>query len=140
MAGWGITGLLLAMTACGDGTTTSPPPPPPTAVTFSGVIQPLFSQNCAFAGGCHAGTDPQQGMDLSAGQAYGHIVNVASREVPRLMRIVPGNPDSSYLVLKLEGEAGLVGGVGTRMPLGGFLSRAQIDTVRAWVAGGAENN
>ena len=130
----------MAVMACAEGTAPAPAPPPPTAITFSGVIQPLFTQNCAFASGCHAGVDAQQGMDLSEGQAYAHIVNVPSREVARLLRIAPGNPDSSYLVLKLEGKAGLVGGIGTRMPLGGQLSQAQIDTVRAWVAGGAPNN
>lgn len=138
---WRGVVITVAMTAaCGDGTGPPSPPPPPTAITFSGVIQPLFTQNCAFASGCHAGSQPQQGMNLSAGQAYAHIVSVPSMEVPRLMRIDPQNPDSSYLVLKLEGKAGLVGGVGTRMPLGGQLTQAQIDTVRAWVAGGAQNN
>lgn len=133
-----ITGAL----ACnsGDGTGVLPPPPLDSSVTFSGSVQPIFTRNCAFATGCHAGPDAQQGMDLSAGQAYSNIVNVRSMEVPRLFRVAPSNADSSYLVLKIQGSAGLVGGVGTRMPLGGSLTQAQIDTIVAWVAVGARNN
>jgi len=79
-------------------------------------------------------------MNLSAGQAYTNIVRVSSREVPRLFRIDPTSVDSSYLILKIEGLAGTVGGVGTRMPLGGQLTRQEIDVIRAWVASGAPNN
>ncbi len=79
-------------------------------------------------------------MDLSAGQAYSNIVNVRSMQATQLFRILPSNADSSYLVLKIQGRAGLVGGVGTRMPLGGSLTQAQIDTIVAWVAAEARNN
>lgn len=79
-------------------------------------------------------------MDLSAGHAYSNIVEVPSTQVPRLFRVAPGNADSSYLALKIQGRAGLVGGVGTRMPLGGSLSQAQIDTVITWINAGAKND
>lgn len=79
-------------------------------------------------------------MNLSAGQAYGSLAGVAAKQVPRLLRIAPGNPDSSYVVLKLQGAAGAVGGVGTRMPLGGELTSAEIATIRAWVGAGAADN
>ncbi len=127
---------------CGGsvGAGTGPSGSPPSSITFGGVIQPLFTQNCAFATGCHAGPNSQEGMDLSAGLAYANTVNVSSMQVPRLVRVQPGNSDSSYLVLKIEGSAGLVGGMGTRMPLGGSLTQGQIDTVRTWVDGGAPNN
>ncbi len=134
--------LIAGALACssGDGTGVLPQPPGDSSITFAGSAQPIFTRSCAFATGCHAGPGAQQGMDLSAGQAYLNIVNVSSMQVPGLFRIVPGNADSSYLVLKIQGKAGLVGGVGTRMPLGGSLTQAQIDTIVAWVAAGARNN
>ena len=79
-------------------------------------------------------------MDLSMGRSYGAIVGIPSNQVPRLYRLMANVPDSSYIVLKLEGKAGAVGGLGTRMPLGGALTSQQIDTVRAWIAAGAPNN
>jgi hypothetical protein len=137
----GAAVVAAAVLACGrDGTEMISPPPPDSVITFSGAVQPIFTRNCAFETGCHAGPDAQKGMDLSAGKAYANTVNVPSVEVPRLFRVAPGNADSSYLALKIQGRAGLVGGVGTRMPLGGALSQAQVDTVMAWINAGAKNN
>ncbi len=127
--------------AASDGTGVEPPPPPPApgAISLTSHVQPIFTRTCAFSE-CHAGASPQEGMDLSVGRSYGSIADVPSKQVPRLSRLAPGLPDSSYIVLKLEGNAGAVGGLGTRMPLGGHLTQPQIDTVRAWIAAGAPNN
>jgi hypothetical protein len=110
------------------------------SVTFAADIQPIFTQNCAFAGGCHAGTSPAQGMNLSAGLAYANIVDVPANEAP-LRRIRPSRPDSSYMVHKLQGTQATVGGSGGQMPLGGTpLTADLIARLRAWVALGAKNN
>jgi len=135
-------GAAFSMLACGGdpaGSLTPPIVPPGGDATFATGVQPILTRNCAFSG-CHAGATPQEGMNLSAGQAYGSLVSVTSRQVPRLLRISPANPDSSYVVLKLEGAAGTVGGVGTRMPLGGELTSVEIATIRTWVSSGAANN
>ena len=61
-------------------------------------------------------------------------VNVASAEVPALLRVNPGNPDQSYLVQKIQGNAA----VGGRMPLGqAALPQDRIDLIRSWIAAGA---
>ncbi len=107
------------------------------APTLTQLQTDIFTPSCAKSG-CHAGSSPQQGMNLSAGQTFGNIVAVASQEAPPLNRVQPGDPDNSYLVQKIEGTAS----VGGRMPLDGppFLSNAQIQSIRAWIAAGAENN
>lgn len=70
------------------------PSPTPTAtpqgatVAFRTVEQILVG-NCA---GCHP---PIEGMNLLSGHVYASIVNVPSREVPRLMRVKPGDPAES---------------------------------------------
>jgi len=102
--------------------------------TFTFIQNNVFSPICAE---CHAGASPRAGLDLSEGQAYGNIVEVASGQVPELFRIDPGNPDDSYLVRKIEGT----NSVGGRMPLDGpFLDQETIDTIRQWVSEGARNN
>ena len=70
---------------------------------------------------------------------YGNTVGVTSGEVGSLSRIAPFDPDNSYLVRKVLGAAGIVGG---RMPKDGppYLTLQQIDDIRAWVAAGAKNN
>ena len=66
---------------------------------------------------------------------YDELVNRASSEKPDLLRVNPGNPDESYLMHKLEGREGIVGG---RMPLASKpFSEAALGLVRMWIAGGA---
>jgi hypothetical protein len=101
--------------------------------TLTCIQQFVFTPTCAVAG-CHLAPGAQQGMDLSAGEAYAHIVGVPSAEVV-LNRVEPGEPDLSYLILKLEGDPAIVG---DRMPLGGpYLAPDQIGAIRDWIAGGA---
>lgn len=105
--------------------------------TLTTIQQTIFSRNCALSG-CHVGTNAQQGMDLSAGQAHANIVGVPSREQPNLFRVAPGDPDASYLMQKIEGAPGIVG---DRMPLGRTpLSIDEIDLIRRWIAEGAQDN
>ena len=111
-----------------------------TSATLSGDVQPIFTANCALSG-CHAGTGPAAGMNLGAGLGFAHTVNRPSTEVPGRDRIEPFQPDASYLINKIEGTAGSVGGIPSRMPLGGApLSQAQIDLIRSWILAGAQNN
>ena len=129
----------------GDGAGLDPlgnPVGPPVAtdsVTFAAHIQPILSANCALSG-CHAGTSPAMGMNLSAGLAYANTVDLPAMEAP-LRRIRPLLPDSSYLVHKIQGTQGTVGGSGGQMPLGLTpLTATQITRIRAWILLGAKNN
>jgi hypothetical protein len=118
-----------------DAADTGTPP-----ATFSSGVRPILVNNCAVAG-CHVGPDPQQGMDLSPAVAYSNIVNVPARELPSMMRVRPFQPDSSYLVHKVQGTHVLVGGSGARMPLGAPpLAQQEIDLIRSWIRQGALNN
>jgi hypothetical protein len=113
---------------------------PPDSISLARDVQPILTANCALSG-CHAGSAPVLGQNLSAGLAYASIVNVAAQEAPGFFRVRPSFPDSSYLVHKIEGTPEQLGGVGARMPLGASpLSGAAIATIRAWIAAGAPNN
>ncbi len=111
------------------------------SVRLSTSVQPIFDQNCAFSG-CHAAPQPAQGMNLSRGQSFASIVDVPSVELPSMRRVRPFQPDSSYLVHKLEGTHLQVGGQGERMPLGRAhpLTPQQIALIRSWISQGARNN
>src|SRR5882762_3125963 len=112
-----------------------------TGVSFANNVQSVFTANCI---GCHSGTGAPEGMSLANGVAYGAIVNVAAGEVAALKRVRPYLPDSSYLVHKIQGTQGTVGGSGARMPLGcsggNCLPNATINTIRNWILQGANNN
>lgn len=76
-------------------------------------------------------------MNLSQGQAYGNIVNVASRQRSSLFRIKPFDVIASYLIHKIQGSDI----DGARMPLNRTpLSAETIAKFENWVNEGAENN
>jgi len=103
---------------------------------FNFIQAEIFDLNCALPG-CHAtAVEPHQ-LNLSAGQAYGNLVGISARANPDLLRVDPGNPDDSFLIVKLEGgPADKFRGL--RMPLGGQpLSDTQIQTIRDWIIDGA---
>jgi len=129
--------LALASCTAGDGTGLDAggrpvPPGPPANNDFQQIQDTIFGPICS---GCHQGANAPQGLRLDAGNSYALLVNVASAEVPALMRVNPGNPDASYLVQKIQGNAA----VGVRMPANGppYLTQGQIDLVRGWIAAGA---
>ena len=93
-------------------------------------VETLFAQSCARSG-CHAAPAPQMGMDLSPGQFFGATVGVPSTEQPALLRVHPGAPDSSYLMMKVRGAPGIVG---MQMPFSGeTLSDEEVNTLAAWI-------
>ena len=117
----------------GDQRLHSQPCPERTALasaTLSLIQTRLFTPLCS---GCHGGFNPRGGLNLQEGQAFSNLVNVGSSETS-LTRVVPGDPESSYLIHKLEGRQGIAG---SRMPQGGpFLSDAEMAMVRAWIQSG----
>jgi mono/diheme cytochrome c family protein len=97
----------------------------------------IFDVSCT---SCHTdvGRTPSAGLNLKSGAAFGNLVGVASSNSPGAVRVIAGNANGSYLVLKLEGAPGIVG---QRMPRNGpFLSDAQVKMVRDWITAGALNN
>ncbi len=103
--------------------------------TLSSVQAFVFTPICTQ---CHTGAAAPLGLALDSGVARQNLVGITSVEVPGLLRVNPGNPDSSYIVWKIEGRSGIQGG---RMPLGlQPLSAEQIAAIRGWIAAGALNN
>jgi hypothetical protein len=129
-------GLAAALAACGTQKSPIEPSdaPDPTA-TFTRVQTEVFTPSCALSG-CHSGASPKQGQDLSAGRAWAQIVSVRSVESTRL-RIAPGDPDASYLISKVKGDATITG---SRMPLGGALPPERVKLLVDWVRRGAPND
>lgn len=112
-----------------------------TPISFATDVAAAVFNGAPNCSGCHP---PNEGMDLRATFAYASIVNQASAEVPALKRVSPFRPDSSYLVHKIQGTQGTVGGFGSRMPFGcsggSCLPEATINTIRNWILQGAVQN
>lgn len=100
----------------------------------------VFGPVCS---GCHSGPTGvalPAGMDLSdADASYDALVGaggvgVPSIQQPTIMRVLPTDPDNSYLIQKLEGTAA----TGNVMPPSGMLPAATIAEIRQWISDGAQ--
>jgi uncharacterized protein (TIGR03118 family) len=115
---------------------------PVVQVTLSQLQAEIFTPICST---CHNGngTSLPGVQNLTAGNTFASVVNVTSLELPPVVRIKPNDVENSYLIQKILGATGIVGG---RMPLGcgttsnPCLDQATIDKVKAWVNQGALNN
>ena len=136
--------LLAGATACGGDSPTAPTPTTPTTpttpavgnltATLSSIQREVFNPACVVH---HGPSDAQADLDISEGLSFENLVNVASTQVGYDL-VTPNDAENSYLIHKLEGRAGIVGG---RMPLGSsFLTDDAIDIIKQWINDGALNN
>lgn len=90
--------LAVAMAGCGDDDGGGPDAGGPGLAD----VQALFTESCA-GSTCHVSFQgaPAAGMDLRPGSVCASVINVDAAEVTTLRRIVPGNPDESYLLCKV---------------------------------------
>ena len=120
-------------------------PSPNLQPTFSSIQREILaatdSSGRAACTQCHTnvGRTPASGLPLNEGFAHAALVGQASRAKPGAVLVVPGDPENSYLIHKLEGRADIVG---QRMPRtsGPFLTPGQISIIRRWIELGARND
>jgi hypothetical protein len=128
--------------ACDESLSDLTGPTPNLEPTFSSIQQNIFSSGDS-AGrpactNCHNPALNRGGLDLSPTVSYNNLVNRGSVLRPGAIRVIPNNPDNSYLINKLEGNVPITG---VRMPLGGpYLESGQIRVIRRWIEIGAPNN
>lgn len=114
------------------------------------IQQNVFTPKCTFSG-CHdgKGNTPQGMIDLNAGMAQAHLVNVPSMLEPTRKLVVAGQPKQSYLDVMLgtiqpsqaDPPAGPVRSDVGLMPMGaGVLCCQELDAIDRWIAAGAMNN
>jgi len=129
------------------------------AVSFSADVLPIFRGSCGLSASCHQ-TDPGNGAQhfLGTPNSSGDmtpmqiasvlgIVGKAAVEEPSIKVVEAGKPETSFLMYKIDGldcdalKCSADKSCGTIMPQGGAkLSQDQRDTIRRWIAQGAQNN
>lgn len=105
---------------------------------LSCIQEMVFTPRCAKPS-CHINPGAAQGMDLSEGQAFASTVGKLTLSDPNFLRVDPGDPTNSYVIMKLLGDPRIVG---SRMPADAppFLTQGEIDPISAWIALGAGDN
>jgi hypothetical protein len=151
----------------------SPSPSDGTSVSFSKTLMPLFQSRCSTSQTftCHGDRAVEgttlQGManqprpffgpaplftpsaqDIS--DVYTGLKNKPSSEAPTIDYVVPGDPNSSFLWLKVNGglnaimskcTSGMNPACGLPMPNDNtVLSPTELGEIQSWIQGGAPNN
>ena len=113
------------------------------ALDIARTVRQYVPEALIILGGRHADEtvhyDPAGGLNLLAASSYNALVNAATLQKPGEVNVIPGNPDGSYLVKKLEGDPSITG---KRMPRNGppYLTAGQLLVIRRWIQQGAKND
>ena len=97
----------------------------------------VFAPSCALAG-CHRSPATSAGhLVLDSGLSRAQMINTASTSATSWMRVVPGDPGRSYLLVAMGAASGPKPSDGL-MPLGTRpLCTAKLDAIRRWIEAGA---
>lgn len=120
-----LPALLMAMLVCS-----------PALAGLKSDVVPVLNQRCVM---CHLPGAAQAGLDLYT-NPWASLVNVKSTQSEALL-VAPGEPEQSYLYLKLMGQQLEAGGQGEQMPFQqGTLSEPELEAIRTWISQGAPDD
>lgn len=128
--------LLFALLGCSSAPAAPAPPPTDAPLpTLESIQAKVFGPKCASAG-CHHIDLPKASVSLANEElSYQSLVNQPPDD-PALRskypaRVVPGDPERSFLIRKLEGPTT---GEGLRMPSGTApLDAETVAAIRTWI-------
>jgi hypothetical protein len=132
-----VVGIAMAfvVVACGGENDDEGSGPP---VSFSQVLSVFESNGCQ---GCHPGVNSS--LDLRDEKAYDDLVGIKALEDPDLYRVIAGDPENSFLYLKVGGAPVIadIPAVGSRMPPGAPpISAEDMKIIHDWIAQGAKRD
>jgi hypothetical protein len=136
--------MFCAVAGCDEKLSDLTGPTPDLQPTFSSIQQNILQtadrSGRAACTQCHApgGTRTATILLLTPALAYAQLVNAPALGKRGAIRVIPGDPENSYLIHKLEGRPGIAG---DRMPdTGPVLTDGQVQVIKRWIALGAPNN
>lgn len=119
------------VTACESSDPADAPP------TFTEVHERVLQVSCVFST-CHkGGPSPAGDLSLERDEAHASLVDVPSSVVADRIRVVPGDPEASYVLEKLTAA---MPADGDPMPPDAPLEPERIELVRAWIEAGAADD
>jgi hypothetical protein len=129
--------------ACDENLSTLAGPTPDLEVSFSSIQQEIFLTTDAAGrtacATCHRPGGIAAFLDLASPSAYDQLVNVPAVTRAGAVRVIPGEPNASYLTRKIQGGPDIAG---LRMPMNGppYLTSGQVTIIRRWIEIGAPRN
>ncbi len=137
----------LILAACGGGDDGGGVDAPPSVTCMEATMhsdydwlqEKVFDVSCSGFNSCHKGAALEAGgLSLERGNTIPMTVNVDSDLFPQFKRILPGDPDNSYLYIIIGGAPGPIDPEVGAMPLNNPpLCQEKIDAVGRWITNGA---
>jgi hypothetical protein len=106
------------------------------AVSYQEHLEQVVIERCL---GCHGEEEPKAKLVLVEGNGYDQLVGRHSVQVPEMLLVAPGDPDASYLWMKMEHSPEIEVGKGMPRTLTGAkkLPAAELELYRRWIEDGA---
>jgi hypothetical protein len=106
---------------------------------FPWIRDNIFEPSCSRFVSCHQGGNPPGHLNLTAARAYAQLVGVPATSVANKLRVAPGDPDDSYILVKLGDLPFPPEDHGTTMPPNSpLLCNEKVKAVRRWIEDGAK--
>jgi hypothetical protein len=124
-------GLCTALLLTGCPGTLSDPDAYRDAGTEIKDAETILAESCGTAD-CHDDTNPPEFLDLLSPNVEDRVVDVNANGAgcTNKVLVVPGDPDLSYLLNKVENVPGICG---LAMPIVGNLAVEEVEVLRQWV-------
>jgi hypothetical protein len=118
-------------TGCG---TPVPEVPNGEPVSYSAHLEPLVIAHCL---SCHESEEAKAKLVLDPGLGYERLVGQRSIQDSEMALVEPGDPESSYLWLKLQHVTEKGKGMPRTLTGSKKLRPAELELYRRWIEGGA---
>ena len=126
-------GTVLAVSiGCG---TSVPEVPSGEPVSYSVHLEPLVIAHCL---SCHESEEAKAKLVLDPGLGYERLVGPRSIQDPEMALVEPGNPENSYLWLKLQHTTQEGKGMPRTVAGSKKLRPAELELYKRWIEGGAK--
>jgi hypothetical protein len=122
-----------------EGCPPDPDAPDPNATGTWSSVRTLMGSRCATAG-CHTEAAKAGALDLSPESSVFQqsVIGVPSVQQMGALRVVPGQPQASYLLCKVDPECDARAPMTELMPITGTpLTEAEIKSISEWILNGA---
>ena len=123
--------LFIAVAGCGAQVPEVPNEEP---VSYSAHLEPLVIAHCL---SCHESEDAKAKLVLDPGLGYERLVGPRSVQVPEMALVEPGDPEKSYLWLKLQHVTEEGEGMPRTLTGSKRLRSAELDLYHRWISDGA---
>ena len=105
------------------------------SVSYSAHLEPLVVAHCL---SCHESEEAKAKLVLDSGLGYERLVGPRSIQEPEMALVEPGDPERSYLWLKLQHMTEEGKGMPRTVTGSKKLRESELELYKRWIEGGAK--